>query len=395
MPSFAALGNNLYTGRTSFDFVGRRRLWYAIAASAVLVSLLAVGLRGLNPGIEFRGGTEFRISGTSVSSEVAGEQAVNAVIPDAQVRVSRLNNDSIRVQADRVDDTDLTAVRDALATTYKVSPDAISQSFVGPTWGADVTRQALIGLFVFLGLVALVISLYFRTWTMAVAALVALLHDLVLTVGVYALVGFEVTPASVIGFLTILGYSLYDTVVVFDKVRENTDHVLASTRRTYAEAANLAVNQTLVRSINTSVVALLPVGSILFIGAFLLGAGTLKDIALALFVGIAAGTYSSIFIATPLLVQLRSREPEIKAQVAKVARRRAAHGAEAEAGSGAVDAEDAGSAGGSGATAGSASARAAATAVAERPVGAAAPGEGPRGQRAQPNRRSKRSGRRK
>jgi len=323
MPSFAAFGNDLYTGRRSIDFVGRRRIWYVIAVVLVLASLLAVWSRGLNPGIEFSGGTEFRISGTRVTSELAGEEAVHRVVPTAQVRVSRLNADSMRIQADQVTDADLPKVQAELAKTYQVGADQISRNFVGPTWGADVTRRALIGLFVFLGLVAAVIALYFRTWTMAASALIALAHDLVLTVGVYALVGFEVTPASVIGFLTILGYSLYDTVVVFDKVRENTDHIAASTRRTFAEAANLAVNQTLVRSINTSVVALLPVAAILFIGAFLLGAGTLKDIALALFVGIAAGTYSSIFIATPLLVQLREREPELKAQAERVRRRRA------------------------------------------------------------------------
>jgi preprotein translocase subunit SecF len=323
MPSFAAFGNDLYAGRRSIDFVGRRRLWYAIAAAAMLISVFAVAFRGLNPGIEFRGGTEFRISGTSVTSEVAGEEAVHSVVPSTQVRVSRLNNDSIRVQADAITDAELPAVQAALAETYKVGTDQVSRNFVGPTWGADVTRQAVIGLVVFLALVALVIALYFRTWTMALAALVALVHDLMLTVGVYALVGFEVTPASVIGFLTILGYSLYDTVVVFDKVRENTEHVMSSTRRTFSEAANLAVNQTLVRSINTSVVALLPVGAILFIGAYLLGAGTLKDIALSLFVGIAAGTYSSIFIATPLLAQLRERDPEVRTQAQRVLRRRA------------------------------------------------------------------------
>ncbi len=323
MPSFAAFGNDLYTGRRSIDFVGRRRLWYLIAAALMLVSLGAVGLRGLNPGIEFRGGTEFRISGTSVTSDVAGVQAVTSVIPQSRPLVTRVGGDSIRVQADAIEDADLPRVQAALAKAYQVPADQVSRNFVGPTWGADVTRQALIGLFAFLGLVAIVIALYFRTWTMAVSALVALVHDLVLTVGVYALVGFEVTPASVIGFLTILGYSLYDTVVVFDKVRENTEHVLGSTKRTFGEAANLAVNQTLVRSINTSVVALLPVAAILFIGAYLLGAGTLKDIALALFVGIAAGTYSSIFIATPLLVQLRERDPEQKAQAERVARRRA------------------------------------------------------------------------
>ena len=217
---------------------------------------------------------------------------------------------------------DVSALRSSLAKAYGVPENKVSSTFVGPSWGSDVTNKALVSLVVFLVLVALVITLYFRTWTMAVAALVALLHDLLLTAGVYSLIGFEVTPESVIGFLTILGYSLYDTVVVFDKVRENTEHVTATTKRTYAEAANLAVNQTLVRSINTSVVALLPVGSILFIGAFILGAGTLKDLSLALFVGIAVGTYSSIFIATPLLVRLRMREPEMKAQAERVYRRR-------------------------------------------------------------------------
>jgi preprotein translocase subunit SecF len=226
------------------------------------------------------------------------------------------------VQTDRLTLTQVDEVKSALAKAYKVPENDITSDFVGPSWGKDVSNKAITSLVVFLVLVSLVITLYFRTWKMAVAAIVALVHDLLLTVGLYALVGFEVTPESVIGFLTILGYSLYDTVVVFDKVRENTDHITASTRRTYAEAANLAVNQTLVRSINTSVVALLPVGSILFIGALLLGAGTLKDISLALFVGIAAGTYSSIFIATPLLVHLRMREPELKAQAERVLRRR-------------------------------------------------------------------------
>jgi preprotein translocase subunit SecF len=230
----------------------------------------------------------------------------------------------VRVQTDKLTSDQTALVKTALAKAYGVDEATkVTSQFVGPSWGRDVSRKALQGLVVFLILVALVMALYFRTWKMAAAGMVALVHDLVLTLGVYALVGFEVSPATVIGFLTILGYSLYDTVVVFDKVRENTDHLLGSTRRTFAEAANLAVNQTLVRSINTSVVALLPVASILFIGSFLLGAGTLKDISLALFVGIAAGTYSSIFIATPLLVDLRQNEPELKAQAQRVARRRA------------------------------------------------------------------------
>jgi preprotein translocase subunit SecF len=338
MASFAQFGNDLYTGKRSIDFIGRRKLWYLIAAVAVVISIGALTVKHLNPGIEFRGGSEFRISKTAVTSEQVGQDAVHSVVAGAKVIITRLGSDGIRVEADQLSDTQLDAVKTALAKGYQVPATNVSQSFVGPTWGADVTRQALIGLVIFLVLVALVITLYFRTWTMAVSALVALLHDLLLTVGIYALIGFEVTPASVIGFLTILGYSLYDTVVVFDKVRENTDHIKDSTRRTFDEAANLAVNQTLVRSINTSVVALLPVASILFIGAFLLGAGTLKDISLALFVGIAAGTYSSIFIATPLLVDLRRREPDLVAQAERVRRRRESTGTDGAAGTDSVPA---------------------------------------------------------
>ena len=324
MPSFAAFGNQLYTGERSLPFVQKRRLWYLIAAAAVLLSFLALGIRQLNPSIEFRGGSEFRLSQVKDTSETIGQQAVSAAVPGTTSRTSQVNADSVRVQTDKLTSDQTALVKTALAKAYGVDEATkVTSQFVGPSWGRDVSRKALQGLVVFLILVALVMALYFRTWKMAAAGMVALVHDLVLTLGVYALVGFEVSPATVIGFLTILGYSLYDTVVVFDKVRENTDHLLGSTRRTFAEAANLAVNQTLVRSINTSVVALLPVASILFIGSFLLGAGTLKDISLALFVGIAAGTYSSIFIATPLLVDLRQNEPELRAQAQRVARRRA------------------------------------------------------------------------
>jgi preprotein translocase subunit SecF len=322
MPSFAHFGNQLYTGERSIDFVGRRRTWYVVAAVAMALSVLALGVRGLNPGIEFSGGSEFRVSAVKDTSELTGQRAVTDVVPGAEARVSVVGRDSIQVQTLALTSDQTDQVRASLAKAYGVPEGQVSSSFVGSSWGSDVTSKAVQGLLVFLALVAGVISLYFRTWKMAVAALIALLHDLLITVGVYAAVGFEVTPASVIGFLTILGYSLYDTVVVFDKVRENTEHVLSTTKHTYAEAANLAVNQTLVRSINTSVVALLPVASILFIGAFLLGAGTLKDLSLALFVGIAAGTYSSIFIATPLLVELRAREPDLAAQGVRVLKRR-------------------------------------------------------------------------
>jgi len=288
MFSFAAFGNDLHSGRRSIDFIGRRRLWYLIAGIAVLVSILSLGIRGLNAGIEFRGGSEFTVSNVANTSTQVAEDAVVSAVPGAeQPRVSVVGGNGVRVETGKLSDQQTNQVKEALAKAYAVPDTNITSTFVGPSWGQDVTGKAITSLLVFLALVSLVITLYFRTWTFAVAAIVALLHDLLITAGIYALIGFEVTPDSVIGFLTILGYSLYDTVVVFDKVRENTEHIQATTKRTFAEAANLAVNQTLVRSINTSVVALLPVGAILFIGAILLGAGTLKDLALALFVGIA------------------------------------------------------------------------------------------------------------
>lgn len=323
-PSFSHWANRLYTGEVSYDFVGRRRTWYAVAAVVMAVSLLALGVRGLNLGIEFEGGSQFQVSG--VDSADLDEQVAREVVEDVagagtEARVSTVNDDAVLVRTAQLSQQQSNEVSQALAEAYDVPQSEITSSFVGPSWGEQISQRAALSLVVFLVLVSLAITLYFRTWKMAVAALVALLHDLVVTVGVYALVGFQVTPASVIGFLTILGYSLYDTVVVFDKVRENTADVLETRRMTFRQAANLAVNQTLVRSVNTSIVALLPVGSILAIGWAVLGEGVLLDLSLALFVGIAAGTYSSIFIATPLLVHLREREPAVKAQARRVAER--------------------------------------------------------------------------
>jgi len=232
------------------------------------------------------------------------------------------------VQTEPLSDNELTVVEDAISG---VTGGEVSSSSIGPTWGQTVANRALIGMTVFLVLVVLFIWAYFREWRMSVSGLVALAHDMVITVGVYALTGFEVTPATVTGFLTILGYSLYDTVVVFDKVRENTKNIEKSTRSTYAEQANLAINQTLVRSINTSIAALIPVGAILYVGVTMLGSGPLKDLALALFVGMAAGAYSSIFIATPLAVQLKVRDPAIVAQAKRVANRRRVEGRSAAA----------------------------------------------------------------
>jgi preprotein translocase subunit SecF len=310
MSKLRELGNDLYSGRVSFDIVGRRKIWYAVAIVLVVIAVIApIARGGFNFGIEFRGGSEFRIDGVGSTSQQVARDAVQSVEPESQPLVTSVGVDSVRIQTEQLDDVTTEEIRIALASAYGVSSGAVTSSFIGANWGADVTSKALFGLLAFLVLVSIFMALYFRTFKMSVAALAALAHDVVITVGIYGLVGFEVTPAAVIGFLTILGYSLYDTVVVFDKVRENTLGVEFSEDTTFASQVNLAVNQTLVRSVNTSVVALLPIGAILFIGATLLGVGTLRDIALSLFIGMLVGTYSSIFIAAPVYVHLREKEP--------------------------------------------------------------------------------------
>ena len=322
MSKLGDIGARLYRGEVSIDFVGRRKTWYLISLGILAVVIAALVFRGLTFGIEFRGGVEFQAAMPATQANV--EQVREAVIDTgldaaSDPVVTTSGTDGIRIQTEPLSTDEVTTVQEALNAAGATE---VSQQAVGPTWGQQVANKALLGLLVFLVLVVLFIWAYFREWRMSAAAIVALVHDLVITVGVYALAGFEVTPATVTGLLTILGYSLYDTVVVFDKVRENTRGISASNRRTYADAANQAVNQTLVRSINTSVAALLPVGAILWVGAVQLGSGPLKDLALALFVGMAAGTYSSIFIATPLLAQLKMREPAIQAQSRRVDQRR-------------------------------------------------------------------------
>lgn len=313
MSKFRVLGNQLYSGERSINIVGKRKLWYSIAAVVVILSIIFPVLRGgFNLGIEFRGGSEFRLTNSQELSQSLAVDAVQSVVPGVQVIVSEVGVADLRIQTEQLEDVESEAARLALAEAYGLGDEEVASSFIGPNWGADVTRQALIGLAVFLLLVSILMALYFRSWKMSVAALVALTHDLIITIGIYGAVGFEVTPAAVIGFLTILSYSLYDTVVVFDKVRENTLEIEFSNTRTFGEMVNLAVNQTLVRSINTSIVAVLPVASILFIGSVLLGAGTLRDIALVMFVGTIVGTYSSVFLAAPVYVHLRENEPAIK-----------------------------------------------------------------------------------
>lgn len=305
-------GNALYTGEKSYNVVGARAKFFAVSIIVCIACVVLLILKGLNLGIDFKGGTEFTVSGVSDSSQQKATDAVHELMPNEEPLVSNVGNDSIRVQVGVIDSgDDVNKMRDKLASAYDVPSDNVSNTAIGPTWGQSVGMKALNGLLVFLLACALFMTVYFRSWRMAIAGLVALIHDLVITAGIYALVGWEITPASMIGFLTILGYSMYDTVVVFDKVRENTVNVFDQSKVKYSERANLALNQTLVRSINTSVVALLPIGSILFFGAFFMGAGTLRDIALALFVGMAIGAYSSIFLATPLEVALRATDKRI------------------------------------------------------------------------------------
>ncbi len=329
MAATAPLGARLYRGETSIDIVGRIRTWLLVSAAIVAVSLLAVLLRGLNLGIEFRGGAEFDASVGQLSSDQAVADVREAVtgtgIDAARSPIVTIvgsgGDQRVSVETGDLTTAQSAEVRDALADAVGTSPEEVTTQVVGPSWGEEITRKALYGLLAFLVLITVYLSLAFEP-KMALSAIVALLHDLIATVGIYALVGFDVTPATVIGLLTILGYSLYDTVVVFDKVRENTKGIGGQSVRTYTEAANLAVNQTLVRSLVTSIIALLPVAAILFVGAGLLGAGTLKDFALVLFIGIAVGTFSSVFLATPLLAYLKEREPAMRGLAARVAARR-------------------------------------------------------------------------
>ncbi|WP_261164039.1 protein translocase subunit SecF [Microbacterium sp. Marseille-Q6965] len=326
MRSFNELGNDLYTGKTSFPFVGRRNLWFVIAVALVLLSALVPFVRGISPSIEFTGGSQFTISGPETTDQLIASDVVEEVVPESAAKVTTIGGQDIRVQTSQLDDDQTRQLTDALAEAYGVSAEEVTSSFIGPTWGADVTRQSLWGLGIFLALTFLILAIYFRTWKMSVAAIVGVIDVLIVTIGIYALAGFEISPAAVIGFLTILAYSLYDTTVVFDKIRENTRDDGEISDRTFGESVNLAVNQTLVRSINTSIVAALPVAAILFIGALWLGADTLSDISLSIFVGIIVATYSTLFVAAPLYSLMREREPAIRQRDARVrdARERAA-----------------------------------------------------------------------
>ena len=325
----------LYTGTGAFDVVGRRKLWYVLTGLLVVVCLSSIVFRQFNLGIDFVGGTQLQFPVAAADGRTIGTDETTEVYtstlgkePVSVQTVGQGRAATVLVRSELLSLEEVVKLKTAIAEQLKPldsngqpTREAISDSAVSASWGGEITRKAIVALIVFLVLVTLFIGFYFAR-VMAIAALVALVHDVVVTAGVYSIVGFEVTPATVIGLLTILGFSLYDTVVVFDKVQENTRGILGLTRRTYGEAANLAINQTLMRSINTSLIAVLPVIGLLVIGVWLLGVGTLKDLALVQMVGILAGAFSSIVLATPLVVDLTMRKPAYRQQAQRVLNRR-------------------------------------------------------------------------
>jgi preprotein translocase subunit SecF len=335
----------LYTGTGGFDVVGRRRLWFAISGVMVAIAIASIVIRGFTFGIDFEGGTKVSMPVAAGTGTVSAEQVETVFSqtlgtePESVVIVGSGGSATVQIRSETLDNQQIEQLRTALFDAFQPkgadgqpSKQAISDSAVSETWGGQITKQALIALVVFLVLVTIYITVRYERY-MALAALAALGFDLTTTAGVYALIGFEVTPATVIGLLTILGYSLYDTVIVFDKVEENTHGFEHTTRRTFAEHANLAVNQTFMRSINTSLISVLPVIALIVVAVWLLGVGTLKDLALVMLVGILCGTYSSIFFATPLLVTMRERTEKVRTHTRRVLNRRkpaAAKATEAE-----------------------------------------------------------------
>ncbi|WP_316669072.1 protein translocase subunit SecF [uncultured Propionibacterium sp.] len=324
-PEKASFLHRLYASQFAIDFVGRRRAWYSISIALIVISLLAVTLRGLNLGIEFKGGSVFTVPVAQIDDGTIGQvrsaAADSGVSEVSDAQVTAVGDNTIRIQTRSLSTDEVAQMRQALADQAGIASDDVNYQLIGPSWGSQITVKAIQALVVFLALVGVMIWIFFRNWRMSVSALLALAHDLVVTVGFYALIGFTFTPATLIGLLTILGYSLYDTVVVFDKVRENTANITKQ-NRTFSEAANGAINDVLVRSINTTLLGILPVVALLIAGvAFLGGDGPLADLGLALLIGMVAGAYSSIFIATPLLSQLRERQADMVKHRADLARR--------------------------------------------------------------------------
>jgi preprotein translocase subunit SecF len=319
MSRLGNLTGRLYRGEISIDFVSRKKLWYIISGCILVISILALIFRGLDYSVDFKGGSLFTVPASSSVTQTSLDQVVTAnggTNPTAsEVHPFDGKPATWQVQTSQLSTNQSLKIASAIAHKFHMNVGNVSVTTVGSSWGSQVSEKAIEALIAFLIVIVIYLSIAFE-WRMAASAFVALAHDIVITIGVYALTGFQVSPATIIGLLTILGYSLYDTVVVFDKVRENTAPLLGTRKTTYSKAANLALNQTLVRSINTSLTALLPVAAILVVGTLLLGNGELKDLSLVLFVGMLSGTYSSICIATPVLADLKEREPQYK-QLAK------------------------------------------------------------------------------
>jgi preprotein translocase subunit SecF len=324
----------LYRGETRLNFIGSRRRWYFASGVLITICILSFVIRGFNYGVEFAGGSQFQIQvqHTSITTTDANTAFSNAGVKpaDPPQEVGSGSTRQIVVKTKTLSSAEQVSLRTKVAAELKLDRPLINENSVSSSWGHDITVKAIEGLIVFLIVVSIYIAIRYQ-WRMAAAGIVALLHDLIIAAGIYSIVGFEVTPSTVVGLLTILGFSLYDTVVVFDKVAENTRDITAGSRTTYSEAANLAVNQTLMRSINTSLIALLPVAGLLFVGAGILGVGTIKDLALILFVGLASGAYSSLFLATPIVVDLTEREPEYRALTKRVIAKRSSEAAKAKA----------------------------------------------------------------
>ena len=326
----SGLAARLYRGEADLNIVGRRKLWFGVAGVLVLIAVLSFAISGFKLGIEFAGGNSFQVP-ASVGTLDQAERTVDDVLADeapgvevvSAQKVGGTSGEFYEMRTGQLSAEQANAAKTAMAQEFGIPADQISGSQVSEAWGSQVTSRAFLGLVIFIAVVSIYLVLRFE-WRMAAAAIVSLLTNLALTAGIYSLVGFEVTPSTIIGFLTILGFALYDVVVVFDKVQENTRGITANNNVTYGEASNLALNQSLMRSLNTSVVALLPVGGLLFIGAGLLGAGTLKDLGLVLFVGMAVAFLTSILLATPLLVLLKNMDPRISAHNKRVLSRRAA-----------------------------------------------------------------------
>src|ERR1700736_3432329 len=321
MSPLGQIGGRLYRGEVSFNFVGRQRLWYTISGAILVISILALIFRGLVFSVDFKGGAIFEFPAPSVSLSQVQSAVSDGGVSGAIVQQVHKPGQPAgwQVQTKALTGPQTVTLENTLGGKLGVNTNNITVTTVGPSWGSQISSKALEALIAFLIVIVGYLSIAFE-WKMAIAAFIALLHDLVIATGIYALAGFQVSPATVIGLLTILGYSLYDTVVVFDKVRENTAGLLGGARSTYSQAANLALNQTLVRSINTSLIALLPVAAILIVSTTLLGANNeLEELALVLFVGMLSGTYSSIFIATPVLADLKEREPQYRALAKRVA----------------------------------------------------------------------------